>query len=184
MMGLDVEDALLARPSARAQVLPIVLIAGILLLYVLGGLLGQLSGGVVTLGCVVFGGVLLGGVIKAMRSRGAPWQLRLDRLGVTVAGHETVAWNSIAEVRVSGLKPRWQFWFPLGFRVVAFVPQPGTTLPSLPMSSRRNGSRSRWLSRRRRRLYGSDLVIPPSVLSASTQELTAAVRRWSDVPVR
>ena len=84
-------------------------------------------------------GVLVVGIVGALRARGAPWELRLDASGTTVRGHQLVPWSDLPEGRVNGLRPRWLFWFSLGYRVVSFVAAPGVHLPALPSTSYRSG---------------------------------------------
>ena len=103
------DDALVVSPSARGHILTAVPIALFLSLYVIGGMTGLLDGPLVLAGVVIFGAVLVVGIVGARRARGAPWELRLDASGITVRGHPPVPWSDLAEVRVTGLRPRWFF---------------------------------------------------------------------------
>ena len=47
-------------------------------------------------------------------------------------GCATRPWSDFAEVRVTGMRPRWLFIVSLGYRVVAFIGQPGVHLAPLP----------------------------------------------------
>lgn len=103
------DDALVVSPSARGHILTAVPIALFLSLYVIGGMTGLLDGPLVLAGVVIFGAVLVVGIVGARRARGAPWELRLDASAITVRGHPPVPWSDLAEVRVTGLRPRWFF---------------------------------------------------------------------------
>ena len=86
-----------------------------------------------------------------------------------------------AEVRVTGMRPRWIFLVSLGYRVVAFVGQPGVELPTLPSArvGRFSGS-----TRLRQRWYGTQLLLMPYAFDASTDVIVDAVQRFSALPVR
>lgn len=177
------EDALLVRPSSRAQRPALVFFGALLCLYLFGGATGVIGARLVVLGVVVFGVMLLIGGVAALKARRSQWELRLDGSGLTVRSHAPVPWADIAEVKVTGLRPRWLFWSSFGYRVVSFVGTPGVELPALPSTSWR-GSLERRSGKWRERLYGSRLVVMPHAMDASTEDIIASVRRWSDVPVR
>jgi hypothetical protein len=179
--GPKTEDALLISQSPRRQLTTVGIIAAILCVYVLLGAFGVIAGWETWLGVAVFGGILLIGLIGVLRARSASWELRLDREGVTVRGHGTRPWSDIAEVRVTGLHPRWIFFFSLGYRVVAFIGQSGVELPTLP--STRIGGRRVGSARLQNRWYGSQLLLMPQAFDASTETVLDAVKRFSDVPV-
>ncbi len=133
-------------------------------------------------GVAVFGTGLLIGLYGLVRARNESWELRLDPNGVTVRGHATRPWSDFAEVRITGICPKWFFVVSFGYRVVAFIGQPGVDLPSLP--SAEFAGRVRGSARLRERWYGSQLLLMPYVFDASTAAIADAVRRFSDVPVR
>jgi hypothetical protein len=177
----NVADALLVSQSPRRQLPAVGFIAAILCVYVLLGAFGVIAGWEMWLGVAVLGAVLLIGLYGVIRARSASWDLRLDREGLTVRGHGTRPWSDVAEVRVTGMRPRWIFLFSLGYRVVAFVGQPGVELPTLP--SAKVGGRAVGSARLQNRWYGSQLLLMPHACDASTETLVDAVRRFSDVPV-
>lgn len=176
-----VGDALLVSQSARRQLPALVIIAAILCAYVVLGAFGLLAGWLMWLGVAVFGAVLAIGTYGLVKARNAQWELRLDPDGLTVRGHATRPWSDVAEVRVTGLRPRWFFLVSLGYRVVAFVGQPGVQLPTLP--SAEIGGRARGSARLAERWYGSQLLLMPHAFDASTDAVVDAVQRFSDVPV-
>lgn len=179
----DADDALLVRPSARAQAPTLLGLGLAFVLYAVLGAIGALAAPIAVSGVLVFGGVVAVGGRQVVRARDAPWELRLDAAGVTVHGHRTVPWTDLAEVRVTGLLPRWFFWFSLGYRVVSFVPQPGVQLPALPSTSWRGRTEQR-ATRTRQRRYGSTLIVLPYAMNASAGDVTDSVRQWSTLPVR
>ena len=130
-------------------------------------------------GCV--GAIRTFGIYSLTRARHASWELLLDRDGVTVRGHSTKPWSDFAEVRVSGMRPRWIYWFSFGYRVVSFIGKPDVELPILP--SAKIGGRAVGSTRLRHRWYGTDLLMMPYAFDASTEAIVSAVRRFSDVPV-
>lgn len=179
----DLDAPLVVRPSLKRQ-LPLAAVFGVLVcVYVVLGVSGVVPGWIAVLGVVASGTVLVVCAVNLRKARRAEWELRLDGSGVTVRGHETVPWTDIAEVRVSGMKPRWLFWFSLGFRVVSFIGRPGVQLPSLPSESS-EGFLAKTFGPQHERFYGTRLGVMPYAMDATATTITAAVRRWSDVPVR
>ena len=178
----DVDDILLISPSARRQLPSLAAIAAFLAAYAALGAAGVLEGWLVWVGVLVFGTVLVVGVVTLLWSRRAPWELRLAPDGVTVRGRDAVPWSDLAEVRVTGLRPRWVFLSSFGVRVVSFVPRPGVELTPLP-SARLTGPLERWSAGRRASWYGSQLVVLPSGMDASASTIADAVSRLSEVPV-
>ena len=176
-----VGDALVVSQSARRQLPALGFIAVILIGYVLLGVFGVVPGWLMWLGVAVFGVVLLIGSYGLAKARTVQWDLRLDGDGLTVRGHATRPWSDVAEVRVTGMRPRWFFLSSLGFRVVAFVGQSGVELPALP--SAEIGGWVRGSRRLAERWYGSQLLLMPSAFDASTDAIVQAVERFSDVPV-
>ena len=176
-----VGDALIVSQSARRQLPALGILAGILCGYVVLEAVGVLPRWLMWLGIAVFGVVLLIGGVGLLRVRNAQWELRLDQDGLTVRGHPTHPWSDVAEVRVTVLRPRWVFLVSLGYRVVAFVGQPGVELPTLP--SAEIGGRVRGSRRLAQRWYGSQLLLGPGVFDASTDAIVEAVQRFGDVPV-
>jgi hypothetical protein len=175
----DVGDALVVSQSPRRQLPTSGILAAFLCAYVLLGAFGVISPWLVWAGVAVFGVLLLLGLYGAVRARGASWELRLDADGVTVRGCPTRPWSDVAEVRVTGMRPRWIFIVPLGYRVVAFIGQPGVDLPTLPSTRGAGGS-----ARLRERWYGTQLLLMPYAFDASAEAVLDAVGRFSDVPVR
>jgi len=176
-----VADALLISQSPRRQLPTLAIMAAFLTAYVLLGVFGVISGWLVWLGVIVFAAGLLIGLYGVVSARNSSWELRLDRDGVTVRGYVTRPWSDVAEVRVTGLRPKWFFVASLDYRVVAFVGRPGVALPALPSASF-NG-RAVGSSRVRERWYGSQLLLMPHGFDSSTGDIVDAVRRFSDVPV-
>lgn len=117
-----------------------------------------------------------------LRSRRTPWELRLGPDGVTLQGRPERPWADVAEVRITGLRPRWLVPWSFGLRVVSFAARPGVELPALP-SARLVGPLGRWSAAMRSRWYGSQLILMPLVFDTSTQTVVDTVRRFSDVPV-
>lgn len=175
-------DVLLVSQSSKRQLPTLGVIAAILCVYALLGAIGGIPPRLMWFGIAVFGTVLIVGVYGAARARGASWELQLDPDGVTVCGHAMRPWSDIAEVRVTGLRPRWFFFLSLGYRVVAFVGKPGVELPTLP--SAKPASRLGGSARLRKRWYGAQLLLMPHAFDCSTEAIVDAVRRFSDVPVR
>lgn len=177
----DVRDVLLISQSPRRQLPTFGVIAAVLCVYVLLGAFGVFPRWLMWYGVAVFGVLLLIGLYGLVRARGASWELRLDPDGVSVRGQATRPWSDFAEVRVTGMRPRWIFLVSLGYRVVAFVGQPGVELPTLPSArvGRLSGS-----AHLRQRWYGTQLLLMPYAFDASTDAIVDAVKRFSDVPVR
>lgn len=95
--------------------------------------------------------------------------LRLDAAGVSVRDGKTIPWAALAEVRVpspSVQRSHWRRWWP-DSKQVSLVTTAQFTF------ARRAG-------------VGADpaLVIPLTWVDVSSADLIAAVRQWSDVPIR
>ena len=178
----DVDGVLLISPSVRRQLPSLAAITAFMAAYVALGAAGVLEDWLVWAGVAVFGTVLLIGVVGLLRSRRAPWEVRLGPDGVTVRGQVVVPWRDLEEVRITGLRPRWVFPWSFGVRVVSFVPRPGVQLSPSPLA-RLTGPLEQWSARRRESWYGSQLVLMPSAMDASTDTIADAVHRLSDVPV-
>jgi len=164
--------------------MPTLLFLGLIFgLYLVLGVAGVLATPIVILGVVVFGVVLIVGGVTALRARNSQWELRLDPAGLTVRGHRLVPWADLAEMRITGLHPRWLFWFSAGYRVVSFIGKPGVELPALPSTSWQGPLHER-SARARERFYGSQLIITPYAMNASADEITTNVRRWSTLHIR
>lgn len=176
-------DALLLKPSLKAQAPTIALLGVFLLLYPVLAVAGVIPTWLMLTGILVFGFFITYGVLTTLRTSRAPWELSLDPSGVTVYGNDTVPWSDLVEVRVSGMKPRWMFWLGLGYKVVAFVPRAGIELPGLPSTSHR-GRLKAYSHRKSIQHYGSPLLVMPYATSATVTDILAGVRSWSDVPVR
>jgi hypothetical protein len=175
-------DALVVSQSPRRQLPTVGFIAAILCVYVLLGESEVIPRWLMWMGIAVFGAGALTGLYGVVRARGASWDLRLDPDGVTVRGHATRPWSDFTEVRVTGMRPGWLFIVSLGYRVVAFIGQPGVELPTLPSAKlfgRVGGS-----ARLRDQWYGSQLLLMPHAFDASAPAIADAVRSFSDVPVR
>lgn len=183
MPEIDVDDALLIRPSARAQVPTLVSLGLIFGGYLILGAAGVLSPSLAISGVVVFGVVLVIGGAGALRARNSQWELRLDPSGLTVRGHRFVPWTDLTEVRSTGLRPRWLFRFSLGYRVVSFIGKPGVELPALPSTSFK-GRFERRSARVRERFYGSRLIVTPYAMDTSADKIANYLHRWSTLPIR
>ncbi|MPQ97398.1 hypothetical protein GB931_05550 [Modestobacter sp. I12A-02628] len=170
-------DAVLVSPSARRRLPTLGVLALFLGAYLLLGAAGLVEPWLVWAGVIVFGTILLVGLAGSVRARGAPAG-RGRRHGAR-RWHDP--WSDVAEVRVTGLQPRWLFVVSLGYRVVAVVGRPGVQLPALPSAS--PGRCLRASARLQDRWYGTRLVVMPYAFDTSTDALLAAVRRFSDVPV-
>jgi hypothetical protein len=134
----------------------------------------------------VFVVVLAIGVVSLMRSRGKPWQLRCGPDGVEARGFEAVPWSALAQVRISRLRPRWLVFAARGrYRVVAFVPRPGVSVPAVavfdPLS--RRGASSNLAARWQTKHYGSPFVVFTHTVDAAAEEIADAIRTWTGVPV-
>lgn len=176
----EVGDALLVSQSPRRQLPTLGIIAAFLCAYILLGAFGVIAGWLMWAGVAVFGAVLLIGLHGIVKARASSWDLRLDRAGVTVRGHETRPWSDVAEVRITGMRPRWLFSVSFGYRVVAFIGQPGVHLPALPSAKLGGVGGS---ARLQERWYGTQLLLMPYAFDAPTEAIVDAVRRFSDVPV-
>jgi len=182
--------ALEVRPSVRKQLRPLTILVAFFTCYVLGAVTGFIDAWLAVGGVALFGVPIAIGLAQAARARRAPWELRLDHMGVTVRGHDRVPWSDVEEVRVSRLTPRW-LWAPrftprflrVDDDVVSFVPSPGVEVPPLPSMAGR-GRWGRFHHRRRQREYDTQLVVLLMTYDTSVGELVAAVERWSNVPVR
>ena len=179
----DVADALVLRQSPRRQLPVLGLLVAVLAGYLALAANRVLPAWVSWSGVVVFSVVVTIGSIGLLRARRAPEELRLDAQGVTVRDAGLRPWSDIAEVRVTGLRPRWVFPVSFGYRVVTFVPRPGVVLAALP-SARLRGAAGSFAATRRDRWYGSQLIVATWAFDAPTEELLDAVRRFGDVPVR
>jgi hypothetical protein len=176
----EVGDALLVTQSSRRQLPTVGIIAAFLCAYVLLGAFGVIEGWLMWAGVAVFGAVLVIGLYGAAKARTSSWELRLDREGVTARGHATRPWADVAEVRVTGMRPRWFFFVSFGYRVVAFVGKPGVHLPALPSAKLGGVSGS---ARLQERWYGTQLLLMPHAFDTPTEAIVDAVQRFSDVPV-
>jgi len=177
-----VGDALFVSQSPKRQLPTVGIIAAFLCVYVLLGAFGVIAGWLMWAGIAVFGAVLLIGLYGLVKARDSSWELRLDPEGVTVRGQETRPWSDVAEVCITGMRPKWLFFMSFGYRVVTFVGQPGVELPALP--SARLGNRLGGSARLQERWYGSHLLLMPHAFDTSTEDIVDAVQRFSDVPVR
>ena len=172
------------RLSAWAQLVPLIGIALFLCMYVAFGVAGMIGMPLAVAGIVIFGAVLIVGTVGVLKVRGSRWELRLDKEGVTVRGHELIPWAEFVEVRVTGMRPRWIFWASkfLGYRMVSFIGKPGVTVPPMPSFSYA-GSFERRAGKVRVRWYGSRLVIMPRSMNVPTAAITAAIRGYSSVRI-
>ncbi|WP_410626521.1 hypothetical protein [Amycolatopsis sp. cmx-8-4] len=175
---------LLLRPSIKGQLPSLGVLVVFLVFEVFIALRGLLAPWLAIACPAVFVVVLAVGVVSLVRSRGKPWQLRCGPDGVEARGFAPVPWPALAEVRISRIQPRWLL-FPTPGRVVAFVPRDRATVPAVaifePMS-RRGASPSR-VARWHAKRYGSSFVVFTYTIDASPEEIAAAIRALTDVPV-
>ena len=183
MTSPDVADALVLRQSLRRQAPTMAVMTALYGGYVVLGANGGFPAPFVWPVAVVLACYLAVVLIGGLRSQRGPGELRLDAQGVTVSGAPLRPWTDIAELRVTGLRPGSFFLVSFGYRMASFVPRPGVVLAPLP-SARLRGPLEAFAATRRDRWYGSQLIVPTWAFDATTEELVAAVRRFSDVPVR
>jgi len=124
-------------------------------------------------GAIVFGVVVLyGGGAGWWQIRRSPVAATLNELGVTFDRHDLAAWEIFREVRFGRWKPRLLFVLrPLHY--IAFVPQRTADLP-----------RATLRERLAIRMYGTNLVLLTETVTPGGDDILAAVKRLSDVPVR
>lgn len=115
-------------------------------------------------------GMLIGVVmtVEIRRLREVGCLLRLDRVGVTVAGHPTVLWRDIAEIRTRGSR-------------VAFIGRAGAPLPFFPAPYR--PYRPEKVATRLTRDFGGTLVVNTSTVTTSRRTLLTAIRALTPTPI-
>jgi len=156
-------ENLVVRRSRQGQLLLLVIVSGNFAAYVVGWLTGSMTGwfAAVVIALVTVG--LLLSVIDFVRSgpRSTPL-LRVGPAEVEVGNGATVPWSVLADVRL--VRVRWDR------QVVAFIPRPGVTVPSIPsprLGSRRMRGSPAALSAR----YGTPLVFSPESTAATAQDV-------------
>jgi hypothetical protein len=124
-------------------------------------------------GVIMIGGVLATGALSRVKQlRRGPVAVALNESGVSFYEHDPVAWETLREVRLGPVKPRFLFITqPLYY--IAFVPHKTTKPRSL----------SPW-KRMRTRIYGTTMVLITKTVTPSSEDILAAVERLSEVPVR
>jgi len=118
-------ENLVVRRSRQGQLLLLVVLSGNFAAYVVGWLTGSLTGwfAAVVIALATVG--LLLSVIDLVRSGPrSTLLLRVGPAGVEVGNGATVPWSVLADVRL--VRVRWDR------QVVAFIPRPGVTVPSIP----------------------------------------------------
>ncbi|UOZ03067.1 hypothetical protein [Amycolatopsis sp. WQ 127309] len=177
---------LLLRPSIKGQLPSLGLLIVFLAFEVFIALRGLLAPWLAIACPAVFVVALALSGVSLVRTRGKPWQLRCGPDGVEARGFATVPWPALAEVRISRLKPRWLFFpAPAPGRVVAFVPRDRATVPAIAVfdaMSRRSTTSNRFAQSHAKR-YGSSFVVFTNTVDASPEEIAAAIRALTDVPV-
>jgi len=175
MTDVDVAGDLVARRS-RAGFVPLaVFFAAATAAYVVLGVTGYQPSWLAVVGVVLFGGFLVATVVMAVRAPALAPELRMDAGGVGFRSGARARWDDLAEVRITGMRPRWLFWSSFGFRVVTFVLRPGA-----PVQGRAGPG---WQQRLHRHRYGSHLHVMPYALTVSADDLAAAATRLGGVPV-
>ena len=183
MSTTGVTDVLEVRQSLRRQLPTLAAVTALLGAYLALGASGVLSAWITWPVVAVFLLVLATGVGGSLRARRGPAELRLDAAGVTVRNAALRPWSDVAEVRVTGMRPGSVFLVSFGYRTVIFVPRAGVEPAPLP-SARLRGRLGEWAATRRDRWYGGQLIVATYAFDTTAEELTDAVRRFSDVPVR
>lgn len=182
--GMGESRDLLLRPSIKGQLPSLGVLVVFLMFEVFIALRGLLAPWLAIACPAVFVVVLALSVVSLVRSRGKPWQLRCGPDGVEARGFATVPWPALAEVRISRLKPRWLYLLTPG-RVVAFVPRDRAAVPAIAIfdsMSRRRTTSNRFAQSHAKR-YGSSFVVFTYTIDASPEEIAAAIRALSYVPV-
>ncbi|WP_410573619.1 hypothetical protein [Amycolatopsis sp. cmx-4-61] len=185
-MGMTSSEALLVKPSVRAQMPNLLGLTGFLVLEVVVAARGLFPTWLAIACPAVFVVALGMAVVSVLRSRGEPWHVRLGVDGVEARGFAPVPWSALAEVRISRLRPRWFFVLqPQRLRVVAFVPRvPGAVPATVVFDPFLNGKKSsNRMARWRAKLYGSPFLLLTQTVDATPEQIADAVRRLSDVPV-
>ncbi|WP_432519157.1 hypothetical protein [Kineococcus sp. SYSU DK006] len=167
---------LTARKTARGFTALLITFVMLTAAYLALGLSGTYSRGLTLLGTVLFGGFAVFTTVQMITARGGRSrpQLVIDEHGVKLADRHRLPWTQIASVEVSGMRPRWFFVFSLGFRVVTFVDTDEQGAPPRPTSV---------LQRYRRAIYRSDYIVMPYALDVTADDIMAAVRHFSTVPI-
>jgi hypothetical protein len=164
----------------RTQVRTLVELGVFALGYVLAWVFGGLPTWLAAAGVLLFGGVIVFGLVTSRRLRPHRPALRLDAAGVTVPGADTVPWSRLSGVVVGPMRPTWL----VGSRrlqLVSFLPAPGAELPGPPHP---NGRPQGWGQRVRQHLYGTNLVVLASALTADGDQISAAAQALGGLPVR
>lgn len=170
---------LVIRRSRPGQLRNLAVLALFVVAYVVGSATGVLTGWIVAYGIVVFGAVFLVGLVGVARSGpAAPPLLVLGPEGIEVPGARTVNWSELAGVRLSGLRPRWLFWFSFGATWVSFLPRLGVELPGIG-TRRRRPARNGWATR----VWGSPMTLALSTTTVTATDVLRAVTDLSTVPV-
>jgi hypothetical protein len=182
MSTTTLDAALVICPSVKARLR----VLGLIVLLIAGFVLGVVAGifnvaAAIACGALYVAALTLA-IVALIQTRGGKWDLRLDAAGVTARGHGLIPWSDITEVRVTGLQTG-RLRRLSRQKVAAFIARPGVAMPSMP-STESPAFMDRWGRGRRLKLWGSELVVLPSMSNVGPVEVEAAVRLFSDVPVR
>ncbi|SDD85528.1 hypothetical protein SAMN04489747_1903 [Auraticoccus monumenti] len=169
------EVSYLARPQLR----PLLVLAGFLVLYPVGGLAGIIPFWLACVGIAVMAVIIVIGLVAALRSHGSAPVLCLDPAGVTVAGAPLVPWSDLRGVRMGPMQPSWLVGS-TRYVTLALLPRDGVELPGPPHYRGRPQQWGRW---QRLRLHGTNLILLPAAMSASAEDIVRAAERWGGLPV-
>ena len=122
-------------------------------------------------GAIAFAVILICGAVSGVQQlRRAPAAATLSRSGIAFYRQAPAAWETLREVRLGRVKPKWLFTLrPLHY--VAFVPVDSSVLPR---------SLRYWLAIR---LYETSFVLMTQTVRPSSEEIVAAVSSFSNITI-